>query len=1226
MNHPTLLDNLISTPTDTTVMADRPVFQSKTESRLWRRIRGEGMHGRMDSLRGGLDVTIDSILSTDGSVHPAILVAAMDALASRGPVDKGVLSDLVGKARSQDCMPSVRAAAIMLRQHDSKTAAELLSASSRSMDVFNRSLMAAEIHIAEGDRVRAREEAVRAYCIDPSDDRVYTVLMDVDPEGGWGERQNIQRILSGERPENAAGTGRLQELYSVYYEWFRGSHDVATSRLISSEHHRSGDPEFLLASARISVDERDWRSACMVYDQMVGSSPEFVLREAASAHLEYGDVAGALAILSTADRTFPGTMRLLIRAYAESGERGEMMDCIRAFLDSGSSTFDDHADMVGMLISEGMMSEAHSILERLSSVYPRDPYVLTLMSRYLEADGDLQGAMTAAVKAVYADQGNIGARVQRARMYHITGQDDTASKECSNILGRDPGNTDAMSLSRDILFSKGDIGGAEEMCRRLMDIDHGDTDSMMVLARCLSASGNGPGASEMLDRCMRADPDRGNTLRCVGAMMELGLHRDAVSACRDLAKRFPDDCDVLRLKGNAEYSAGEYLAASVSYASAVAASPYDPVLWHSKGMADEARGDMVSAETAYERALHLDPSDPGNWISVSVVQESKGDMHGCVASLNMAIRLDPGSVHPLVRKASIVNGQSRYGEAMHLMDLASAMSGDGDVERERMSMQISSGHIEDAVVTGEGIMSRGGDASDALRLCRCHLRLGRYADAVRVADSVLSDRPDDKMLLAVKAEAQASMGGERDAMDTCRQMSDAHPDDPGVRLSTADVYRAAGRETLANTIYTELEDIPGVDAEASARKLGRTIDSDEDARSLYGMAVSLLSAGEVKGAINTIDRAIALDPENPDHLCLKARAVLRSGDAEGAAVIANSALRSDPDNPELHEVLGDIRTATGDHRGALQEYDAAIRYGRDSPALFVKRGDVQEHIGNHDRAIENYSTAVSKDPSDMDTAGKLVLLMMSRGDTAGADRYISVMEEHDPSSPRTIVLRAELEGERRDDEAIMSAYNRFTSCVNPGADLTVRMVKVLEGSGHRDEARVLMGARPKAPDADRSVKRYAEKAMRRAVATKTPLDDPDLLMSLGLEPSMSAMVSDYLLDIEEYGHIDVGSEEFRRMEALSHDVIMRIGWRELESEPHLPLERVFVSGNFRDADDAKVLVAYVFRVMHCDVGRRADPRIEGMSMRLPKGMGLYDIMSQCGIGVYEARQVQSLII
>ncbi|MGN0099251.1 MAG: tetratricopeptide repeat protein, partial [Candidatus Methanomethylophilaceae archaeon] len=592
-----------------------------------------------------MDGAIGAVLSQEGNVHPAILIAAMDALSSKGPVDRDMLFDLVGKSRSLDCMPSVRAAGIVLAQHDSKTAAELLSSSSRSPEVFNRSLMAAEILSAEGDKVNARTEALRAYGTDPTDDRVYAILMNVDPDGGWGERQNIQSILSGGRPENKVGTGRLQELYSIYYEWFRGSHDVATSCLISSEHYRSKDPEFLLASARISVDERDWRSACMVYDSILDSSPEFVIREAASAHLESGDVAGALAVLSNADRTFPDTMRLLIRAHRRAGDRTELMDCIRAFLDSEFSTFDDHSDMVRMLISDGMVDEARTVLDRLSSLFPRDPDVLTLRSMYLASYGNLSGALSESAKAVHFDQNCIHARVQRARMYHLTGKDDYASKECGNILKRDPGNHDALSLSRDLLFSKGDNAAAEDICRRLIDEDPSDTESMIVLARCIAASDDLSGAYDVLGRCLRADPGRDNSVRVAGTMIALGMNREAVSTCRELVRRFPDDSDILRLKGNAEYAVGDYMAASVSFASAAAASPNDAGIWHSKGLADEARGDLESAESAYDRAVMLDMRVPQHWISKSVLQELKGDTGGCIESLNRAIELDPRSFH-----------------------------------------------------------------------------------------------------------------------------------------------------------------------------------------------------------------------------------------------------------------------------------------------------------------------------------------------------------------------------------------------------------------------------------------------------------------------------------------------------------------------------------------------------------------------------------------------------
>ena len=54
--------------------------------------------------------------------------------------------------------------------------------------------------------------------------------------------------------------------------------------------------------------------------------------------------------------------------------------------------------------------------------------------------------------------------------------------------------------------------------------------------------------------------------------------------------------------------------------------------------------------------------------------------------------------------------------------------------------------------------------------------------------------------------------------------------------------------------------------------------------------------------------------------------------------------------------------------------------------------------------------------------------------------------------------------------------------------------------------------------------------------------------------------------------------------------------------------------------------SYIHKAMLIDVGRRSDPVLAEKSMRLPKGMSVYDIMRECDLGVFEARIVQSLIV
>lgn len=1166
-------------------MNGRPVFQNTSDLHMWKRIRGEGVQGILSSAKGGLDGAVDSILASDGNIHPAVLVAAIEELEKAGTASPERLAKIVQRSRSIDCTPSVAAADVMLSRDDATSAAELLSISARSQEVLNRSLAAARIYEAEGDLYNARESATRAYGSDPDDPRVYELMMRLDPEGGWAERQNIQLILSGERPENRNGNGEMQELFSIYYEWFRGDREKATSELISSRGYTSKDPEFMLASARMSVDERDWHSACMMYDSIVDSSPDFVRREAASAHISMGDSAGALALLSKADTTSPKTMKLIVLARRLSGDRREMMDSARVLLENEFSGLDDHLDIVRSLISDRMLDEAGSLLEQLLTVYPHDPEVLAAESELRMTRGDMTGALTLAISAVRHGPKCISARIQKARVLLANDKPDMASKECDIVIRKDPENKDVIALMRDIRFSEDDYPAAADLCSKLLDIDPADTDARISLAECRCRSGEPDQASDLLARALRDDPGRDNSLRVVRTMLANGMWRDALSTTRDLAKRFPDDATFMRLKGNAEYGSGEYMAASVSYASAAGLEPHDPDIWHSKGMADEARGDLESAESAYDRAIILDMGKPSYWISRSSVQIRRGDLHGAVESLNRVIELDPRSVYALVQKAKIVASASRYDEAMHLLDLAEVIHDDRrDIIRVRMRIQTDSGRIDEAISSGKEILGLGGDSEDVLALCSCLMRHGDYSEAFSTADSGLKDDPENPALVRMKDSATSALG--------C-------------------------------SIDPTTEETPVVEDAPAVKDDDRRPEEDPD--SLAEIASSLLSAGDVKGAIRTIDRSIAMDPEDPGYQCIKARAVLASGDRDGASMLAVTALRVNPNDPSLHEVLGDIRSSGGDTGGALQEYEAAIVLGMDSSRVFVKRGDCQASQGEVSKAVESYTLAIVRDQDNMDLTEKLVDMMISQGDAQSAERYVMDNIARHPDSARPIVLLAEYQNAIGDEEGVLKTYEDFQNRYDPGSECTRRMVKVLEKSGHTDVARSLSTSDSDHSD-DKSIKRYAEKAMRRAVATKTSIDDPDILLSLGLDHSMSTKVSSYLSNIGDYGRIEPGTDEFRRMELQSHDIIIKLNWRDLDGKPLLPLERVFITGGYRDADDAKKLVAYVRKAMACDVGRKADPRITSMSMRLPKGMTVFEVMRECNVGVYEARQILSQII
>ncbi len=1190
-------------------MSGRPILKSPFEIRSWRRLNGGGrlpIHGS----RSPAQTVLEELRSQEGGVSSALLVSLVRQLSAEG-AGPDVLKEVVSRSRSRDCLPSVEAAEALLSRGDTASAEELLSMSSRSQEILHRSVAEARIRLAKGDPAGAGESALRAYSADPSHQEVYPILMETDPSGGWAQRQNIQAILSGGDPPNPPGEGRVQDLYRIYYEWYRGSREAASDMLVGSSYYRDGDPEFLLASARMSVDEKDWHSACMVYGRIVRDTMPFVRVEAADAHIEAGDPVGALDLLSSADQSSPAVMRCIARARLALGDGAEAMDAIRSYLDSEWAGSDQLIGAVRLLLSRGMEAQASGLLASYMESNRGDPDALAMQSVLRMRAGDYPGARACASEAVRRDPDCLGARVQRARMLFLTDSVQRAEKECIRVLAIDPCNRDALLLRKDMMVSRGDFAGAAGICRSLLESDYSDTEAMLSLAEALSATGEDETVVDMCSRAVRVDGGRKVAVRAVSVLVASGLLRDAVLLCRDAESSFPGGPEIKRLRGNAEYGLGEYLKASASYAAAAKADPDNPVLWYSKGMADERRGDLDSAEEAYNRALLLDLGEPEYWISKASVQEAKGDASGAVESLNRAIELERGSVYALVRKAAIFAGMSRYVDALHYLELARAADpSNPGIIRERMGIQIAMGDPEGALESYDLLPPGVADEGAVLMRVRCLEGMGRMDAAVAAAEDGLRLLPDSDAIRGAREALSGTPGA------TVR--GEAAGDESGIGGQAPGPVADAGQESPGSCPQ------PMGESEEAGRDSDVGTTSKEDAEALYSMAVSLLDAGDLKGAIRSADKALAADPGDPDCLRLKATAVLRSGDVDGAVFLVSSALRENPDDPGLHLVMGDARAAKGDLRGALQEYDLAISKGEDGADVYVSKGEALERMGAPDRASECYSAAVSRDPSRLDPAEKLARMMVSRRELLAADSMVSRILRRDPRRESAIILKAEIAQARGDEQGLMSAYTMFAGCPAPSPDGTLRMVRILEDSGHASESRALLGDR--AEDADKSVKRYAEKVLRRAYSTKTPYTDRDLLNAVGMDPDTAARVRAYLSEVPDSGRIGPGDERFRTMEARSRDAVLKLRWEDLDRNPRLPLDRVFIQCGCRDVDEAREIVAYVMRCMLTDPEPDPDGDLGSMSMRYPRGTTVYEIMSMTDLGVYEARQVQSQIV
>ena len=1178
-------------------MVGSPVFRTQWELKLWKHARGSKVYFMQDFIVRPDEYLYNMSRHHEGTIHPDALIAVMDA--HEYPREK--LAELVAKSRVSECTPSVRAAEILLSREDHEGALEMLSMSEKSGEVLLRSVTEARIRLALGDQEGAKEAAVRAYGIDPASEAAHKILDETDPSGGWRVRQAIAVILNGARPAEVHPSGRMADLYSIYTEWFFGSRDRATHMLIESPYYKDGDRDFKLASARMSASEKDWISAVKMYRELLDGSPVFVRQEAAEALMGAGDTEAALELLYPIVPISRRAARDRVVIYDTIGRKEGLAESIRMYLDSEFSGKEDYLGLIDILIAASMEAEAEELLQNVLLTYPRDAGVLTRSSVLKAYRGDIQGSMADVARALTADRGNADALAQRARNNRLSGRDAVAEKICDRILAADPGHAGALHIKAELADLRGDRAAAIDAYGRLLETNTDDIGAMKAMARLQVQEGDMMEAQNLLDSAYRQDKGRDNAVDVAGLYVELGLPRDAIRLCADLEKAYPGDPMVRLVKGNAHYSMGDYMQASVAYVSAAQADPSNPVIWHSKGMADEMRGDLDSASDAYDRAVSLDPKEAEYWVSRARMQEASGDLEGAVNSLNRAIEVDSYSPYALVRKAMLLAHLDRYDEAISLLGIAMASSDDPRIAGSRVLIMLRAGRYDEAMTMIRSLPGRD-EPGIALEIARCCLDAGHPEESISVIDPALEADPANMELLRLKAAALVEMGMDEEAGSIVRAMRNLHPDEPDIVRKSSRVALAAREEP-----ETEEPEQEGDDPEALAK-----------------MALSLESAGDRKGAMRTIDRALEIDPHDPDLVFVKARLVLASGDVQGALEMAQPLLAADPDHPGLHEVVGDCMAATKNHKSAVMEYSTALGCGGQPVRLLVKRSRAYEAMGEADSALSDMEGAHNAAPEDMDILQRLAEMQFDAGDPAAMQSMERVAAEHPEA--RTVVRYAEICASFGSREGVKEASNMFKMLQSPGAESTVQMVKIMEAVGMKDDATAMMGRGPKSDAVDVNVKRNAEKALRRAYTMKSDPTDPDIMAFLGLDDSMTSKVIAYISERPEYGRITPGTAEFVRMEKTSHDVVVKLEWRDLESDSHLPLEKVFSKCGFKDADDAKEAVAYIFKAMRVDVGRSTDPRLSSISMGLPKGMTVYDVIRDCGLGVYEARAVLGLIV
>ena len=198
--------------------------------------------------------------------------------------------------------------------------------------------------------------------------------------------------------------------------------------------------------------------------------------------------------------------------------------------------------------------------------------------------------------------------------------------------------------------------------------------------------------------------------------------------------------------------------------------------------------------------------------------------------------------------------------------------------------------------------------------------------------------------------------------------------------------------------------------------------SSQDGRKALNDGEQMLKAGRYAEAIQSLDRALAVDGKLANAYLFRARAHVALVQPEAAVKDFDKALQLDPSNADALVERAALHLRTNDYQGVIADCEQAIRLNPRLTYAYTLRGMAFRELGNLPKSLEDFNHAVELAPG-LDTYFQRATTYQAMGEHPKAlsdlDQVVSLF----PTSPMGYLARAksreatgDLAGARSDRE------------------------------------------------------------------------------------------------------------------------------------------------------------------------------------------------------------------
>lgn len=645
-------------------------------------------------------------------------------------------------------------------------------------------------------------------------------------------------------------------------------------------------------------------------------------------------------------------------------------------------------------MSLGRMEDADKLLDRALSQEPDNEATWHMKGKIRLSRNDWQGALDYFDKTLALSPVNLGARVDRASVYLLTGRREDALKDL-DIVSKEAPKLPRAGLLRALALVQ--MGERQKALALLDDVTlwigvlstetfNNSPQSLLLMGAIHYSLKRYEDAVPYLLRYNELAPHTLITRKMLGMIYMLrGDHRSALELLEPLLKSAPNDIQLLTALGKIYTRDKRYSEATELFEKAASIAPQNTAARTELALNRLATGQLDEARDELEEAVRLGKGRGRAGAFLGLLHLRRGDTKSAVEIADRLSEADPENPFPHNLAGSAHVQDKAYEKARKRFLAALAVS--PDYKPAIYNLATVTRLLEGPAAAKRAYLAilkkDPTEIKAMLELATLALKEGKKRQAINWLDrasktSPTAIKPQLRLVNLLIQERQLA-----EAMQVMESLENRAPRNLSVLDTKARIQLANGNQADAIQTYRTAANVAA-----------------NNAAQLFRIAKVQISLQDVEGAALSLKYAVNLDPKIVPAQAALARLTYDLEGFEAAMKMVAALQEKFPGSTAADTVLGDVLMRNKRYDEAIAAYEAAFgksRTSKQAQRLFQARWA----SGDRTAAVEGLGAWIEANPKDRPTRRVLALAYLKVGNM---DLAISHHEALAKLSSRDVVI------------------------------------------------------------------------------------------------------------------------------------------------------------------------------------------------------------------------------